>query len=159
FSLTFATVALVMIAATRFARTFGGSWGVAGCVARGMALLICGAALLGIGEVYGSPSFFTFILPMWVIAVGIVLTVSVTANGALADFDEIAGSAVALHFCIQSLIVSIVGTLTVTLLSGDTAWPLVCYATAMAMLVSGGLWQLRSWSPRQEEAAQQRASQ
>src|SRR5690606_39380838 len=46
-------------------------------------------------------SFFTFILPMWVIAVGIVFTVSVTANGALADFDEIAGSAVAFYFCID----------------------------------------------------------
>jgi len=75
--------------------------------------------------------------------------VSVTANGALAGFDEIAGSAVALYFCIQSLIVSSVGTLAVTLLDGDTAWPLVCYATAMALLVSGGLWRLRSWALRQ----------
>lgn len=158
FSLAFATVALVMIATTRFAKTFVGRWGVAGCVARGMALLVCGAALLGIGEVYGSPSFFTFILPMWVIAVGIVFTVSVTANGALADFDEIAGSAVAFYFCIQSLIVSIVGTLAVTLLNGDTAWPLICYATAMALLVSGGLWQLRSWS-RGQETPLQRDSQ
>lgn len=149
FSLAFATVALVMIATTRFAQAFVGRWGVAGCVARGMGLLICGAALLGIGEVYGSASFFTFIIPMWVMAVGIVFTVSVTANGALAGFDEIAGSAVALYFCIQSLIVSSVGTLAVTLLDGDTAWPLVCYATAMALLVSGGLWRLRSWALRQ----------
>jgi DHA1 family florfenicol/chloramphenicol resistance protein-like MFS transporter len=151
FSLAFATVALVMIATTRFAKTFVGRWGVAGCVARGMALLVCGAALLGIGEVYGSPSFFTYILPMWVIAVGIVFTVSVTANGALADFDEIAGSAVAFYFCIQSLLVSFVGTLAVTLLNGETAWPLVCYAMAMALPVSSGLWQLRSWSLGQEK--------
>ncbi|CSI60589.1 florfenicol/chloramphenicol resistance protein [Vibrio cholerae] len=48
---------------------------------------------MGIGELYGSPSFLTFILPMWVVAVGIVFTVSVTANGALAEFDDIAGSA------------------------------------------------------------------
>src|SRR5690606_40796386 len=61
---------------------------IAGCVARGMALLVCGAVLLGIGELYGSPSFLTFILPMWVVAVGIVFKVSVTANGALARSEE-----------------------------------------------------------------------
>lgn len=90
FSFAFATVALVMIVTTRFAKSFVARWGIAGCVARGMALLVCGAVLLGIGELYGSPSFLTFILPMWVVAVGIVFTVSVTANGALAEFDDIA---------------------------------------------------------------------
>lgn len=144
FSLAFATVALVMIVTTRFAKSFVARWGIAGCVARGMALLVCGAVLLGMGELFGSPSFLSFILPMWVMAVGIVFTVSVTANGALAKFDDIAGSAVAFYFCIQSLIVSIVGTLAVTLLNGDTAWPVVCYATTMAVLVSLGLALLRS---------------
>lgn len=144
FSLAFATVALVMVTTTRFAKSFVAKWGIAGCVARGMALLVSGAILLGIGQLFGSPSFFSFILPMWVVAVGIVFTVSVTANGALAQFDDIAGSAVAFYFCIQSLIVSIVGTLAVTLLNGDTAWPVICYATAMAVLVSLGLALLRS---------------
>ena len=143
FSFAFATVALVMIVTTRFAKSFVARWGIAGCVARGMALLVCGAVLLGIGELYGSPSFLTFIPPMWVVAVGIVFTVSVTANGALAEFDDIAGSAVAFYFCVQSLIVSIVGTLAVALLNGDTAWPVICYATAMAVLVSLGLVLLR----------------
>ncbi|MDR6759328.1 DHA1 family florfenicol/chloramphenicol resistance protein-like MFS transporter [Mycoplana sp. BE70] len=144
FSLAFATVALVMIVTTRFANFFTARWGIAGCVGRGMALLVCGAVILGIGELFGSPSFFSFIMPMWIMAVGIVFTASVTANGALAQFDDIAGSAVALYFCIQSLIVSIVGTLAVTLLNGDTAWPLICYATTMAVLVSAGLAVLRS---------------
>lgn len=143
FSLAFATVALAMIVTTRFAKSFVARWGIAGCAARGMALLVCGAILLGIGELFGSPSFLSFILPMWVMAVGIVFTVSVTANGALAQFDDIAGSAVAFYFCVQSLIVSIVGTLAVTLLNGDTAWPVICYATTMAMLVSTGLALLR----------------
>ena len=142
--MAFATVAFVMIVTTRFAKSFVVRWGIAGCVARGMALLICGAALLGVGELYGSPSFLTFILPMWVMAIGIVVTVSVTANGALAKFDDIAGSAVAFYFCIQSLIVSIVGTLAVTLLNGDTTWPLIFYAMTMAVLVSTGLALLRS---------------
>ena len=155
FSFAFATVALVMIVTTRFAKSFVARWGIAGCVARGMALLVCGAVLLGIGELYGSPSFLTFILPMWVVAVGIVFTVSVTANGALAEFDDIAGSAVAFYFCVQSLIVSIVGTLAVALLNGDTAWPVICYATAMAVLVSLGLvlLRLRGLPPRSRQSS------
>lgn len=144
FSFAFATVALVMIVTTRFAKSFVARWGITGCVARGMALLVCGAVLLGIGELFGSPSFLSFIVPMWVMAVGIVFTVSVTANGALAQFDDIAGSAVAFYFCIQSLIVSIAGTFAVTLLNGDTAWPVICYSTMMAVLVSLGLTLLRS---------------
>lgn len=139
FSLVFATVAIVMIVTARFAKSFVTRWGIAGCVGRGMALLFCGAILFGIGEVFGSPSFLSFILPMWVMAIGIVFTVSVTANGALAKFDDIAGSAVAFYFCIQSLIVGVGGTLAVTLLNGDTAWPVISYATAMAVLVSAGL--------------------
>ncbi|ACJ00320.1 chloramphenicol/florfenicol efflux MFS transporter FloR [Rhodospirillum centenum] len=144
FSLAFATVAVVMIGTTRFARSFVARWGIPGCVARGMALLVCGSALLAIGEVSGPPSFLGYILPMWVMAVGIVFTVSVTANGALAPFDDIAGSAVALYFCVQSLIVSLAGTAAATLLNGDTAWPVIGYATTMALLVSAGLAWLRS---------------
>lgn len=139
FSAAFATVALVMIAKARFARSFVPRWGNAGCVARGMALLVCGAVLSATGELLGSPSFLGFILPMWVVAVGIAFTVFVTADGALARFDDIAGSAVALYFCIQSLIVSIFGTLAVTMLDGDTAWPVIAYATTMAVLASFSL--------------------
>ncbi|MCD2181309.1 chloramphenicol/florfenicol efflux MFS transporter FloR [Rhizobium sp. GN54] len=147
FSMAFATVALVMVATTRFARAFVARWGIAGCVARGMLLILCGAALLGIGELSGSPSFVSFIVPMWVVCIGIVVTVSVTANGALAQFDDIAGSAVAFYFCIQSLIVGIVGTLAVTMLDGDTAWPIIGYAATLAALVLLGLRLLRSRRP------------
>ncbi len=135
FSLAFATVACVMIATTRFARIFVGKWGVAGCATRGMLLLLCGAALLAVGQIYGSPSFASFLLPVWIMAVGIVLAASVTANGALAEFGDMAGSAVAFYSCIQSMIVSIGGTLSVTILDGDSAWPLVAYSTTMAFLV------------------------
>lgn len=148
FSLAFSTVAVVMIVTTRFAKSFFAKWGTTGCVARGMAALICGAVLLGGGDLLGTPSFMTFILPMWVMAIGIVLTVSVTANGALAEFDAIAGTAVAFYFCIQSVIVGVVGTLAVTLLNGDTAWPLACYAALTAGLVVPCLAFLRSWQRR-----------
>lgn len=143
FSITFATVAVVMIVVTRFAKAFVARWGIAGSAARGMGLLLCGAILLGLGEVFGSPSFARFIVPMWVMAAGIVLTASVSANGALAGFNDIAGSAVAFYFCIQSLIVGTVGTLATTMLGGDTAWPLIGYATMMVALVSAGLALLR----------------
>lgn len=134
FSLAFATAAVVMILTTRFAKGFVGRYGISGCLMRGMAALILGGLLLAAGEVFTTPSFASFVLPMWVIAVGIVMSASVTANGALKAFDAIAGTAVALYFCIQSLIVAIVGTGAVLFLKGDTAWPLVGYCLVMATI-------------------------
>lgn len=133
FSVAFATAALVMIIVTRFAAVFVTDWGVAASVRRGMALLISGAGLLAMGELFFPPSFASFVMPMWVIAAGIVVTASVAADGALKDFGDIAGTAVALYFCVQSLIVGLLGTAAVVFLNGDTAWPLAGYAAIMAL--------------------------
>ncbi|MHA7629334.1 CmlA/FloR family chloramphenicol efflux MFS transporter [Corallococcus sp. M7] len=139
FSLAFATAALAMMVTTRFAKHFVARWGLAGSLARGMLLLLLGAVLLTAGQLLTAPSFWTFVVPMWVIAAGIVFAASVTANGALQAFGAVAGTAVALYFCIQSLIVGVVGTLMVVLLDGDTAWPLVGYASLMAGVTLGCL--------------------
>lgn len=133
FSLAFATAALVMIAATRFVAAAVKKWGIAGCARRGVLLLLLGSALLVFGEIFLAPSFWSFMPSMWIIAVGIVVTASVTADGALAEFGDVAGTAVALYFCIQSLIVGLVATAAVVLLQGDTAWPLAIYAAGMAL--------------------------
>jgi DHA1 family florfenicol/chloramphenicol resistance protein-like MFS transporter len=143
FSLVFATAALVMIVTARFARCFVARWGYAGSLARGMAMLLAGAVLLAAGQLSSSPSFWAFILPMWVIAVGIVFAAAVTANGALGAFDDVAGTAVALYFCVQSLIVGAFGTLLVVLLDGDTAWPLAGYCTVMALVTLAALKHLK----------------
>lgn len=135
FSLTFATAASVMVVTARFAGAFVIRWGIDGCVERGMALLMIGAAMLAAAWLFGSPGFATLILPMWIMAVGIVVTVSVTANGALAPFADRAGTAVAIYFASQSIIVSVLGTTAVLLLGGDTAWPLIGFATTLAAIV------------------------
>lgn len=135
FSVAFATAAIAMIITTRVAKRFVSRWGNSGSLLRGMLMLLLGAVLLSLGQAYGSPSFWTFIVPMWVMAVGIVFTVSVTANGALEEFGDVSGSAVALHFCIQSLIVGIGGTLAVVRLEGDSAWPLVTFSAIMSIIV------------------------
>ena len=153
FSLAFASVALVMIVSTRFAKTFVAKWGLAGCLARGMCLIALAAIWLAAAQLLLEPSFLSFILPMWLAAVGIVMTVSVTANGALAGFNDIAGSAVAIYFCLESLIVSIVGTLAVTLLDGDTAWPLVVFGLGMSALVAAGLLMLARLPEQQGKAS------
>lgn len=142
FSLAFSTVAFVMIATTRMAKSLVNRWGIAGCLARGMCLIVLAALLLALGQIWLEPSFVSFIVPMWLAAVGIVMTVSVSANGALAGFNDIAGSAVAIYFCVESLIVSLAGTLAVTLFNGDTAWPLVVFGLVMSVLVAVGLWLL-----------------
>lgn len=135
FSLAFATVALVMVATTRWVARGVARWGNAGCLARGMLTLLAGAALQAVGQYLLPATWVGFILPMWVSAVGIVLTVAVTANGALQRFGDTAGVAVALYFCVQSVLVAVLGTLAVVLLDGDTAWPLVGYSTLMGMAV------------------------
>ncbi|MBB6466042.1 DHA1 family florfenicol/chloramphenicol resistance protein-like MFS transporter [Aminobacter lissarensis] len=144
FSLTFATAAVAMIVTTRFARLFVARWGIAGSLARGMAMLLIGAMLLALGQLFAAPSFLTFVVPMWVISAGIVFAGAVTANGALRDFGDAAGTAVALYFCLQSLIVGVVGTLAVVMLGGDTAWPLAAYCTAMALVTLAGLGWLKA---------------
>lgn len=148
FSLTFATAAIVMIVTARFAKRLVARWGIAGCLARGMAMLLLGALLLAMGQLTAAPSFWTFIPPMWVIAIGIVLAASVTANGALHEFGDIAGTAVAIYFCIQSLVVGIVGSLFVLWLRSDTAWPLAGYAAVMSLVTLSALWRLQSQSLR-----------
>ncbi len=135
FSLAFASVALVMIATTRLSKTFVARWGTAGSLKRGMGLIALAALMLATGQRLLEPSFASFILPMWLAAIGIVMTVSVTANGALAQFNDVAGSAVAIYFCVESLIISVIGTLAVTLLDGDTAWPLVVFGLGMSSVV------------------------
>ncbi|WP_256559376.1 CmlA/FloR family chloramphenicol efflux MFS transporter [Myxococcus dinghuensis] len=153
FSLAFATAALVMILTTRFAKRFVGRWGLAGSLARGMCLLLLGAALLAAGQLLAAPSFWTFVVPMWVIAVGIVFAASVTANGALQAFSAMAGTSVALYFCVQSLVVAVLGTLMVLTLGGDTAWPLVGYASLMALVTLGALRHLHRRHLSQREAS------
>ncbi|TSE13182.1 CmlA/FloR family chloramphenicol efflux MFS transporter [Mesorhizobium intechi] len=150
FSLAFATAAVVMIATTRLARPLIARWGTAGSLARGMAMLLLGASMLAIGQMAAAPSFATFVLPMWLMAVGIVLAGSVTANGALEAFSDVAGTAVALYFCAQSLIVGIAGTFVVIFLGGDTAWPLAFYATVSAATTLCALRRLQS---RQQAAS------
>jgi DHA1 family florfenicol/chloramphenicol resistance protein-like MFS transporter len=140
FSLAFATAAVVMIGATRLVAALVRKWGVAGCARRGMLLLLLGSALLVLGEIILPASFWSFMPPMWIIAIGIVVTAAVTADGALAEFGDVAGTAVALYFCVQSLIVGLVGTAAVVFLPGDTAWPLAVYVAGMALATLTALW-------------------
>jgi DHA1 family florfenicol/chloramphenicol resistance protein-like MFS transporter len=135
FSLAFASVAMVMIAATRLLSPYTRKWGVRKSVALGMVVLLASALILLLTETLLQPSFVSLILPMWLAAIGIVLTASMTANGALSAFDDSAGMAVALYFCIQSLMVSLAGTALVILLPGDTAWPLIAFCTVAPLVV------------------------
>lgn len=139
FSLAYSTAALVMILASRFVGRAAARWGTAGSLARGMGLLLIGAALLAAGQTWGAPSFWTLLPPMWVMAIGMVLAVAVCANGALAAFGGAAGTAVALYFSVESVIVGVLGSAAVVWLGGDSAWPLAGFAAGMALLVLGAL--------------------
>lgn len=143
FSLAFATTSVVMIVSAPLARRVADRYGTAGCFTRGLALLAVGAALLALGEWLLEPGFVSFILPMWICAVGIVLTSSVAANGALDAFGDTAGTAVALYFSIQSVLVGLGGTMAVYAFGSDRAWPVVAFtsiAVSVALLLLIRLW-------------------
>lgn len=127
FSMAFSTVAIAMIVASRLTKSLVSRWGVPGSLSRGLLVMMAGALIQAINTMFFLPSVIAFVLPMWLVAVGIVIVASVTANGALRDFAEVSGTAVALYYCIQSLIVGGVGTILTLVLPGDTAWPLVAY--------------------------------
>ncbi len=134
FSAIFGTVALVLILTSRFAARLVERYGERGCLARGMALIMLGAVLL-VGRETMIDHVVGFMLPAWIIAVGIAMTVSVSANGALASFSEIAGTSTALYYCTSSIFLVGTGTIAVVLLPAATAWPLVAYAGLGAVLV------------------------
>ncbi|ATE99575.1 MULTISPECIES: CmlA/FloR family chloramphenicol efflux MFS transporter [Phaeobacter] len=140
FSIVFATVAAVMIAASRFAPGFVARWENPGCVFRGLALIFSAALLLMLRQFGWPNSVALFIVPMWIGALGIVMIGAVTANGALSDFGDAAGTAVALHFCGQSVIVGLVGTAFIVLLGGSTAFPLVGYMAFMSVVAAVWVW-------------------
>lgn len=135
FSLSFATVAGVMVIAARAAKSAIPRWDIDGSVRRGMALLGTGAAILAAASSVAEPGFASLVLPVWIMAVGIVVTVSVTANGALDPFADRAGMAVALYFAGQSVIVSVLGTAAVLLFGGATARPLIIFAISLPVTV------------------------
>lgn len=139
FSLAFSTVALVMVGTAFIVRRFVGNWGIPGSVVRGMGLLLLGSAMFTAGSWFGSPAVWNVVLPMWITAVGITITGAVTANGALHDFDEIAGVATALYFCVQSVIVAVIGTGFVLAFDGDTIKPIIVYTAVMPMVVIGAI--------------------
>lgn len=144
FSVAFATVAVVMMVAARGWRRWVVAWGTRRCFATGTVLMALGAMILALCTIQGNPGFVPFIMPMWIIAIGIVLVVSVTANGALATFDDKAGTAVALYYGIQGVVVSGLGTLATVVFGGGTPWALVGFCGVMCGVnVAGICWLTR----------------
>ncbi len=142
FSLAFATVALVMIVTARMANVCIARWNVRGTFLRGLWVMVAGVLLMALAAAW-PPSFVGVVLPMWGIAVGLVMVVSVAASGALRDFADASGTAVALYYAVQSLIVAGIGTLVTLVLPGDTVWPLVAYGLLLPLASLAGAAALR----------------
>lgn len=142
FSLAFATVALVMIVTARMAHVCIARWNVRGTFLRGLWVMVAGVLLMALAAAW-PPSFIAVVLPMWGIAVGLVMVVSVAASGALRDFADASGTAVALYYAVQSLIVAGIGTLVTLVLPGDTVWPLVAYGLLLPLASPAGTAALR----------------
>ena len=134
FSLCFASIAIVMVIFARFAGNYTKWWGLRGTLRRGVLLIMTGGILLFFAGWVTELNVVAFILIMWIVAAGIALTCSVTANGALKAFGDYAGMATAIYYCVESLAVSIGGTVAVLLLGGDTVLPIMAYCIVSALL-------------------------
>lgn len=103
----------------------------------GMGCLIAGAVLLAITEIWASQSVLGFIAPMWLVGIGVATAVSVSPNGALRGFDHVAGTVTAVYFCLGGVLLGSIGTLIISLLPRNTAWPVVVYCLTLATVVLG----------------------
>ncbi|PHM28751.1 chloramphenicol resistance protein [Xenorhabdus budapestensis] len=135
FSLLFATVAIAMMMTARNMGSLITHWGILGTLRIAMFCLIAGALLLSVGETLIPKSVFGFIVPMWLLGVGVAMAVSVAPNGALQGFDHMAGTVTAFYSCLGSLLLGMGGTFTITLLSNATTWPIIAYSLVLATVV------------------------
>ncbi|OTA16260.1 CmlA protein [Xenorhabdus vietnamensis] len=135
FSLLFATVAIAMMVTARSVGSLITRWGILNTLRMGMFCLMAGALLLSVGETLIPESVFGFIVPMWLVGVGISMAISVAPNGALQGFDYMAGTVTAFYSCLGGLLLGIGGTLTITLLSNATTWPIIIYCLILATIV------------------------
>lgn len=137
FSLLFATVAVAMMGTARIIGRLIPRWGSLNTLRIGMGCLAAGAIFLVMTESWAPLSVLGFIAPMWLVGVGVATAVSVAPNGALRGFDHIAGAVTAVYFCLGGLLLGGIGTLTITLLPSDTAWPIIAYCLILATVVLG----------------------
>ncbi|WP_422398934.1 CmlA/FloR family chloramphenicol efflux MFS transporter [Xenorhabdus griffiniae] len=135
FSLLFATVAIAMMVTAKSVGSLITRWGLLSTLRVGMFCLMAGALLLSVGETFIPESVVGFIVPMWLVGVGISMAISVAPNGALQDFDHMAGTATALYSCLGGVLLGIGGTLTITLLSNATTWPIIAYCLVLAIVI------------------------
>ncbi|WP_443256007.1 CmlA/FloR family chloramphenicol efflux MFS transporter [Xenorhabdus sp. IM139775] len=135
FSLLFATVAIAMMITARNIGSLITRWGILNTLRMGMFCLIVGALLLSVGETLVPKSVFGFVVPMWLVGVGVAMAISVAPNGALQGFDHMAGTVTAFYSCLGGLLLGIGGTLTITLLSNTTTWPIIAYCLVLATIV------------------------
>ena len=137
FSLLFATVAIAMVFTARFMGRVIPKWGSPSVLRMGMGCLIAGAVLLAITEIWALQSVLGFIAPMWLVGIGVATAVSVAPNGALRGFDHVAGTVTAVYFCLGGVLLGSIGTLIISLLPRNTAWPVVVYCLTLATVVLG----------------------
>ncbi|BDY51865.1 hypothetical protein MUTS5_03390 (plasmid) [Escherichia coli] len=93
--------------------------------------------MLAITEIWALQSVLGFIAPMWLVGIGVATAVSVAPNGALRGFDHVAGTVTAVYFCLGGVLLGSIGTLIISLLPRNTAWPVVVYCLTLATVVLG----------------------
>lgn len=100
-----------------------------------MGCLILGGVMLIISELLFPSWVPGFIAPMWIIGIGIAMSVSIAPNGALQGFDEIAGTVTAVYFCLGGVLLGSIGTVIISIFPVGTSWPIVTFCFILAAIV------------------------
>lgn len=135
FSMIFATVAIAMMIAARMMGNLIPVWGNFKVMRIAMGCLILGGVMLIISELLFPSWVSGFIAPMWIIGIGIAMSVSIAPNGALQGFDEIAGTATTVYFCLGGIILGSIGTIIISIFPVGTSWPIVTFCFILAAIV------------------------
>lgn len=135
FSMVFATVAIAMMITARIIGKLIPVWGSLKVMRVAMGCLILGGVMLIISELLLPHWVPGFIAPMWIIGMGIAMSVSISPNGALQGFDELAGTVTAVYFCLGGVLLGSIGTVIISIFPVGTSWPIVAFCFILAAIV------------------------
>ncbi|MCU1798771.1 hypothetical protein CUU45_16015 [Pectobacterium polaris] len=135
FSMVFATVAIAIMIVARMMGKLIPVWGSVKVMRIAMGCLILGGMMLIISELLLPFWVPGFIAPMWIIGIGIAMSVSIAPNGALQGFYEIAGTVTAVYFCLGGVLLSSIGTVIISISPVGTSWPIVAFCFILAAIV------------------------
>ena len=115
YGIDFATCALMFTIGALCANKFVGSLGINRSIFVGTSLMLLGAVVMFVVNVFIAKNAFTFIVPSWLLFWGVAFCFGPSISAAMENYKNIAGSASAALACIRYGLGSVIGTVFLSL--------------------------------------------